>query len=71
MTKNVGGIDRIIRLIVGLALLAWGFSPLLSGGEINWFGAIGVVPLFTALINWCPLYPLLGLSTCSKCSTEK
>ena len=71
MAKNVGGIDRIVRLVVGVALLAWGFAPALSGGEINWLGAIGIVPLFTALINWCPLYPLLGISTCAKCDTEK
>ncbi len=71
MTKNVGGIDRIVRLVAGLALLAWGFAPAVSGGEINWLGAIGVVPLFTALMNWCPLYPLLGISTCAKCSAEK
>jgi hypothetical protein len=71
MNKNVGGIDRIIRLVAGVALLAWGFAPLATGGEINWLGAIGVIPLFTALINWCPLYPILGISTCSKCSADK
>ena len=71
MTKNVGGIDRILRLVVGIALLAWGFAPAATGGDINWLGAIGIVPLFTALINWCPLYPLLGISTCSKCSSEE
>ena len=71
MTKNVGGIDRIIRLVVGVALLAWGFAPVMSGGEFNWWGAIGIVPLFTALINWCPLYPLLGISTCSTYRADK
>ncbi|EGV51789.1 hypothetical protein QQ73_19610 [Candidatus Endoriftia persephone str. Guaymas] len=60
MTKNVGGIDRILRLIVGIALLVWGF---VLSDPINWWGAIGIVPLFTALINWCPIYPLIGMNT--------
>ncbi len=62
MKQNVGGIDRILRLVVGLALIAWGVVAQ------NWWGAIGIIPLFTAAIGWCPLYPLIGLSTCK---TEK
>jgi hypothetical protein len=57
MKQNVGGIDRILRLVVGLAVIAWGIYAK------NWWGAIGVIPLFTALINWCPAYTLFGLST--------
>lgn len=64
MTKNVGSIDRILRILAGIVLLAWGFLPLLTGGEIIWWGAIGIVPLFTGLINWCPAYSLFGLNTC-------
>jgi len=55
---NVGGIDRILRIVVGLALIAW---ALLGGPIWAW---IGVVPLGTALIGFCPLYPLIGMNTC-------
>lgn len=48
MKQNVGGIDRILRLVVGLGLIAWGVVAQ------NWWGAIGIVPLFTAAIGWCP-----------------
>jgi hypothetical protein len=58
MTKNVGGIDRILRIIVGLALIGWGIFAQ------NWLGAIGIVPLATALIGWCPAYLPFGISTC-------
>lgn len=64
MTKNMGTIDRILRILVGVALLAWGFLPLVTGGEIIWWGALGFVLLFTGLINWCPAYSLFGISTC-------
>ncbi len=58
MNGNVGSIDRIIRVVLGLAILA-------AGGYFrSWWGAIGVVPLLTAAIGWCPLYLPLGLSTC-------
>ena len=59
MTRNVGGIDRVLRIIVGLALIG-----LTLAGLIGWWGWIGVVPLGTALLGYCPLYPLLGLNTC-------
>ena len=58
MKANVGGIDRILRIVVGLALIAW---ALLGGPVWAW---IGVVPLATAAIGFCPLYPILGMSTC-------
>ncbi|MEA3273861.1 MAG: DUF2892 domain-containing protein [Pseudomonadota bacterium] len=57
MTKNVGGIDRILRILAGLALIGWGFYAQ------NWWGAIGAVPLLTGLIGWCPMYLPLKLST--------
>ena len=60
MTKNVGGIDRILRLIAGLAIIGWGVAT------NNVWGAVGIIPLFTALINWCPAYPLLGINTSKK-----
>ena len=59
MTKNVGSPERLIRIIVGLALIAIVFV----GPKTVW-GWIGVVPLLTGLIGWCPPYKLLGINTC-------
>ena len=56
--KNMGSIDRILRIVVGIAVLGAGFY------FNNWWGAIGAVPLITALIGWCPLYTILGIKTC-------
>lgn len=61
MTKNVGAIDRVLRIVVGLVLLSLLF---LLEGDARWFGLIGVVPLTTAALSWCPLYTLLGFRTC-------
>lgn len=61
MTCNVGGIDRILRIIVGLVLI----SLVFVGPKTPW-GWLGVVPLLTAILGWCPPYALLGLSTCKK-----
>ncbi len=59
MKFNVGGIDRILRIVVGLALVAW--AALLGGPVWAW---IGIVPLATGAVGFCPLYPLLGMNTC-------
>jgi hypothetical protein len=59
MTKNVGTADRIIRIIAGLALIG-----LTLAGTIGVWGWIGVVPLATALLGWCPAYSLVGIKTC-------
>ena len=59
MSKNVGNPERLIRIIVGLALIAIVFV----GPKTVW-GWIGVVPLLTGLIGWCPPYKLLGINTC-------
>lgn len=59
MNTNIGGIDKILRIIVGLILL----SLVFLGPRTPW-GWIGIVPLATSLINWCPLYSLLGFTTC-------
>lgn len=59
MKLNVGGIDRILRIVVGLALVAW--AAFFNGPVWAW---IGIVPLATGLIGFCPLYPLLGMNTC-------
>jgi hypothetical protein len=60
MEKNVGSIDRIARIVLGLVLIALVFV----GPQTPW-GWIGVVPLLTALVGWCPAYRLLGIRTCS------
>ena len=59
LSKNVGGIDRILRIVLG-ALLVLG--ALMGYGVWMW---IGVLPLATGLIGWCPPYSLLGVNTCS------
>jgi hypothetical protein len=59
MNTNVGGIDRILRIVVGAALL----GGAVAGIGLPWTW-IGVVPLATGLFKYCPFYPLLGLSTC-------
>ena len=60
MTQNVGVIDRVLRVIVGLALLVWGF---VLSEPVNYWGAIGIIPLFTALIGWCPAYSIFNFSS--------
>lgn len=62
MTTNVGMIDRVVRVVLGLALLWYALFAAPSG--YNWIGWIGLVPLLTALVGFCPLYSLIGVSTC-------
>ena len=57
MQCNIGKTDRAIRLIAGVGIIAAGLY------FQSWWGAIGVVPLFTAALRWCPPYQLLGIST--------
>ncbi|MBK6764860.1 MAG: DUF2892 domain-containing protein [bacterium] len=64
MTANVGGADKVIRIVIGLALIGWGVYAK------SWWGAVGLIPLLTALVGWCPLYPICGMSTC-KAKTAK
>lgn len=61
MNKNVGTVDRVLRIVAGLLLLSLLF---LLDGEAKWFGLIGIVPLATAAMSWCPLYTLFGIRTC-------
>lgn len=66
MIRNVGRIDRFIRLAIGVLLLAILYTETVSissdGGMI--LGAVSAVMLFTGITNWCPLYRLLGISSC-------
>ena len=59
MKTNVGGVDRILRIVLGLVLIALTLS-----GTIGVWGWIGVVPLLTAALGTCPLYTVLGFSSC-------
>jgi hypothetical protein len=60
MKHNEGTLDRTIRIVLGLALLALVFV-----GPHSWIGLVGVVPLATGLAGFCPLYRLLGIRTCA------
>ncbi len=60
MKKNVGGIDKNIRLVLGIALIVFGYL------NNSWWGAIGIVPILTSLIGWCPFYVPLKISTLTK-----
>lgn len=62
LNHNVGTIDRALRIILGLALLAGFF--LLPEASYRWWLLIGIVPLATGLVGSCPLYSVLGLRTC-------
>jgi hypothetical protein len=61
MVANVGGLDRVLRAVLGIVLIALVFV----GPQTPW-GWIGLVPLLTAAVRFCPLYPLLGVSTCKR-----
>ncbi len=61
MTRNVGTTDRGIRLVVGVALLSLAFI-----GPRTPLGYLGLIPIITALVNFCPLYAILGINTCPR-----
>ena len=58
MKKNVGGIDKTIRIVAGLAVIGVGVY------FQSWWGGVGVILIATALMGWCPPYALLGINTC-------
>lgn len=58
MKRNVGGLDRVARLLVGAAIIGLGIY------FKSWWGAVGVVPILTAAIGWCPAYLPFGISSC-------
>ncbi len=63
MTKNVGTIDRVLRIALGLALIAGFF--LNGGGTYSWLYLLGVIPLATGVFSTCALYSLIGVNTCA------
>jgi hypothetical protein len=60
MTPNIGSADRIVRIIVGILLL---LIIVFVSGPARWWGLIGLVPLGTALVRYCPMYSIFGIRT--------
>jgi len=65
MEKNIGSVDKALRILLGLVLVALVFV----GPQTVW-GWIGVPVILIALFGWCPLYKVLGISSCKKCAAE-
>ncbi len=61
MTPNIGNTEKVIRVIIGIALLSLLF---VLEGNMRYLGLIGVVPLVTVAVSWCPISKLLGINTC-------
>lgn len=61
MKTNVGSADKVVRIVAGVGLLSLFF---ILDGNMRFLGLIGIIPIATALMGWCPLYGMLGLSTC-------
>ena len=59
MNKNIGGIERILRIVAGLVLMG-----LTAMGTLPVWGYLGIVPLATGLMGWCPPYAIFGINTC-------
>jgi hypothetical protein len=60
MKKNVGSIDQIVRIVIGLAVMVVGYK------YNTWWGLAGLIPIATAIFNFCPFYTLFGIKTCKK-----
>jgi hypothetical protein len=65
MTVNVGVLDRAIRVIIGVMLIAYAIPFGFPSTGWNWIGWIGIVPIITAVLGYCPAYSVLGFSSCS------
>lgn len=65
MKTNIGSIDRLVRIVIGLALLGAGIVL------HSWWGLVGIVPLLTAVVRFCPAYVPFGLSTCARLEAKK
>jgi hypothetical protein len=66
LEKNIGSLDRTLRIIVGLVLIAYAIPLGFPRTGWNWVGWIGIVPLLTAFVGVCPLYSLIGVRTCAR-----
>ena len=66
MQVNEGTIDKTIRIVIGLALII-----IVGFGMNSWWGALGIVPLATGIASRCPMYSILGISTCKKTESTK
>ncbi len=69
MQANIGNTERVIRIILGLALLSLLF---ILEGNASYWGLLGLIPLATAAVRWCPVWKLLGINTCpaGQCTHE-
>ncbi len=63
MVKNIGNTEKVIRVIVGLALLS---MLLWVEGNAKWWGLIGLIPIATVVVSWCPIWAVLGINTTRK-----
>ena len=66
MQKNMGTVDRTLRVVIGVLLIAYAIPIGFPATGWNWVGWIGVIPLLTAFVGVCPLYRIIGLSTCGR-----
>jgi hypothetical protein len=64
MNLNMGHVDRAARVVIGLALIAFAIPLGFPQTGWNWLGWVGVVPVLTGLLGYCPLYAILGISSC-------
>ncbi len=64
MTQNIGGVERIVRVLLGLVMVVLSLT-----GQIGVWGWLGLVPMATGLSGWCPPYSLLGINTCKNKSS--
>lgn len=69
MTSNVGTIDRVLRIVVGLALIGAALGLFGSSYQTVW-GWLGLIPLATGLVSWCPAYRILGIRTCKPAAAQ-
>lgn len=65
MTRNIGNLDRLLRASVGITALSLVFV-----GPQSWWGLLGLVPLATAAIGWCPPYSAFGINTCARTDSK-
>jgi hypothetical protein len=59
-------VDRIVRIVIGIALIAFALDYIYPNTGYNWLGWIGVIPIMTAVFGTCPLYSILGMTTCPR-----